>query len=740
MPHSTKKSRKYKRQELAKMAREKIRLAKEKARKEGHAAAREGKKSGEIMKKKKRKRGNTSMGLTGSEIVEGSDEEGPPVSALPASIEKSETVEFFDQGPSRGVSSGSKKGKKQSWLLKNGAQSEGRAEDNKKRMQMLLWKRFNGRNACFEEYYRRQCLVDSSEFDAMLQKFGEPLPITFRLNPRHPEMEATDERLQVDFNMRPGELLKVNGKRIEFLVKPVECIKGVSVWQCSVDRSGLRHSKGSLKGLHHFVVESGKTGILSRQELVSMVPVYLLDVEPHHMVLDLCAAPGSKTSQLQELMGSIDSTGLIVANDNDAARSQTLLGVTNRCQALGLTVPVALTCHDGVTFPAPTLCTDEKSKKKGKQKSNGGFDRVLVDVPCSGDGTLRKYPELLRKWETSWGMRLHKTQLKLAKRAAQLLKVDGLLVYSTCSLNPIENESVVAALLEWSEGALELVEAECKLKDVADAEAAAAAAAAEESEGRKEASKLEGDKKKDGKKGGAQVGKVGVVVVKVNKKKNKKQRRRERQMELLQQEEEEEEEEERGRGTVKAESSSASTFHPLSGMVYRPGHSTWSVAVGGAKGKGEEDESVQKLRWFNSFDAAKKAGIKDVAPTMWAPSAKVQQGLNLQRCVRFLPMDNDSSGFFCAKLRLTRPLPEAKQCDEGGVPQTKRKTARYEPIPEELWEELKELFGIDLEMDDMDDEGQEKKLQREQCWLRKAGSSRSAAGHTSVVIASPKLG
>jgi 16S rRNA C967 or C1407 C5-methylase (RsmB/RsmF family) len=725
------------------MAREKVRLAREKARKEGHEATREGKKSGEI-KKKKRRRGNTSMGLTGSEIVDGSDEEGPPVSVLPASLESSETVEFFEQGPARGVSSG-KKGNKQRKLMKN-EQNEGRAEDNKKRMQMLLWKRFNGRNNCFEEYYKRQNLASPKEWTSLLQKLGEPLPVTFRLNECHPDKDATADRLQADFNLRPGEAIKSNGKRVEYMVKPIECIKGVSAWQCSVDRSGLRHSTGSLKGLHEFVVNGSNTGILVRQELVSMVPVHLLDVEPHHMVLDLCAAPGSKTSQLQEIMAGVGSTGLIVANDNDQTRAQTLLGAVKRGQAQGMTVPVAVTCHEGGVFPS--ALSGERKKGKSQQKSSGGFDRVLVDAPCSGDGTLRKYPELLRKWSTSAGMQQHRTQLRLVQRGAQLLKVGGVLVYSTNSLNPIENEGVVASLLQWSGGALELVQTECKLKAEADAEAAATAAVAAA-----EAPKQKEDaRKREGKEGQTKGQKL--AVIKTNKKKNKKERRKQRQQEeqqRLQEEEEEEEEEEEnstGRGGKGSSRAGAPDPHPLSDMVYRPGLVSWSVAVD----NGSEGEAGEQLQWFDSYDAAKKAGIKGIiSKTMWPPSVKTQEGMHLDRCLRFLPTDNDSSGSFCAKLRLAKPLAGNAKTNAGsaGEAPKKRRARGYEQIPVELWEELKEMFGIDLDMGDMTDDRmagemagapENKKLEREQCWLRKAGGSRDAAAHTSVVIGSPMLG
>lgn len=75
------------------------------------------------------------------------------------------------------------------------------------------------------------------------------------------------------------------------------------------------------------------------------------------------------------------------------------------------------------------------------------FDRILCDVPCSGDGTTRKNPNIWKTWRTSDGLGLHGLQLRILKRAIQMLKPGGRLVYSTCSYNPIENEAVVSAAL-----------------------------------------------------------------------------------------------------------------------------------------------------------------------------------------------------------------------------------------------------------------------------------------------------
>jgi tRNA (cytosine34-C5)-methyltransferase len=86
------------------------------------------------------------------------------------------------------------------------------------------------------------------------------------------------------------------------------------------------------------------------------------------------------------------------------------------------------------------------------------FDRILCDVPCSGDGTLRKNPDLWKKWNPGHAFSLQSIQLRIATRGIQLLAPGGLMVYSTCSMNPIENESVVAQLLQTFQGQISLVD------------------------------------------------------------------------------------------------------------------------------------------------------------------------------------------------------------------------------------------------------------------------------------------
>jgi len=210
-----------------------------------------------------------------------------------------------------------------------------------------------------------------------------------------------------------------------------------------------------LAGLHEWLKAANAYGSITRQEAVSMVPPLLLGVQPHHRVLDMCAAPGSKTSQLVEaLHAGVEPghlpRGCVLANDSDLQRCNMLVHQLKRAASPGLLV----VNHDASHLPGPR-CASTRGVAK--------FDRILADVPCTGDGTLRKAPDMWRKWNIGMGGGMHPLQLAIARRGAQLLRVGGRMAYSTCSMNPVENEAVVAALLRHGGGALRLVDCSAQL-------------------------------------------------------------------------------------------------------------------------------------------------------------------------------------------------------------------------------------------------------------------------------------
>ena len=209
------------------------------------------------------------------------------------------------------------------------------------------------------------------------------------------------------------------------------------------------------------IQKASEAGILTRQELVSMIPPLLLDIKKSDLVLDMCAAPGSKTGEMIELMnmdceGDEEPTGAVVANDMDLKRAYMLTHQIKRINRGGM----AVINHEGQKIPSIV-------DKEGKEVK---FDKILVDVPCSGDGAIRKLPARWRFWSTSDGISLHRVQMQLFRRAIELCKVGGKVVYSTCSLNPIENEAVITAVLKMAEdtcpGAIQMLDTHALIPNV----------------------------------------------------------------------------------------------------------------------------------------------------------------------------------------------------------------------------------------------------------------------------------
>ncbi len=160
------------------------------------------------------------------------------------------------------------------------------------------------------------------------------------------------------------------------------------------------------------------------QEVSSMMSVLALDPKPGEFVLDLCASPGSKTTQISARM---KNKGTIIANDKDLNRVKILAANLERAGVSNAIV----TRNDGVQ-----LC--EKFAKKGWK-----FDKILLDVPCSGEGTLRSSPKTFLMWNFKVVNKLAREQKKLFASAIKCLKVGGEMVYSTCTHAPEENEEVI---------------------------------------------------------------------------------------------------------------------------------------------------------------------------------------------------------------------------------------------------------------------------------------------------------
>ena len=161
-------------------------------------------------------------------------------------------------------------------------------------------------------------------------------------------------------------------------------------------------------------------GYIYSQESASMIPPLVLEPRPGEKVLDLCASPGSKSTQIAAMM---ENKGVLVSNDIKGDRLAALGQNMQRCGVHNC----ILTIMDGNRF----------------RKMEEQFDKVLVDAPCSATGTIRKSLKTLEMWNPKMILNLARMQKNLLRSGWSVLKKGGTLVYSTCSLEPDEDEGVI---------------------------------------------------------------------------------------------------------------------------------------------------------------------------------------------------------------------------------------------------------------------------------------------------------
>ena len=168
-----------------------------------------------------------------------------------------------------------------------------------------------------------------------------------------------------------------------------------------------------------------QAGLYYLQEPSAMTPASRLPIEPGDFVLDLCAAPGGKATALG---AALNDTGFLLANDISTSRARALL---RNLELFGM---------------KNMLVTDEKPAKLA-QRFPAFFNKILLDAPCSGEGMFRKEEALARDWTPEKSAELSDIQKDLVLKAADMLRPGGMLLYSTCTFSPCEDEEVVAYLL-----------------------------------------------------------------------------------------------------------------------------------------------------------------------------------------------------------------------------------------------------------------------------------------------------
>ncbi|HWF87438.1 MAG TPA: 16S rRNA (cytosine(967)-C(5))-methyltransferase RsmB [Pyrinomonadaceae bacterium] len=192
----------------------------------------------------------------------------------------------------------------------------------------------------------------------------------------------------------------------------------------TVEASQIVAGAWRVSGATAVVRELASAGSIYLQDEASQLVAHAIEIRRGESVLDACAAPGGKTTLMA---GLVEDGAFIVAGDRSAQRMATIMA-TMRLQELNSITPVLLDATEQLPF------RDES------------FDRVLVDAPCSGTGTLRANPEIRWRLEKGDFAKFAEQQKRIVKRAVEVLKPGGRLVYSTCSVELEENEGVIKDL------------------------------------------------------------------------------------------------------------------------------------------------------------------------------------------------------------------------------------------------------------------------------------------------------
>ena len=240
-----------------------------------------------------------------------------------------------------------------------------------------------------EAFTQRMKKLLGEDYDAFAQSYERPRAAALRLNPL-----KTDEL--------PG--------LPQFGLKPVP-------WE----PSGYYYDPETRPGKSAY----HEAGLYYLQEASAMAPAALLDARPGERVLDLCAAPGGKSTQIA---GYMRGRGLLVCNEINPKRAKIL---ASNIERLGISNALVLNEHP----------------QKLAERFEGYFDKILVDAPCSGEGMFRKEEAAVTDWSEETVRMCARRQAEILHSAAGMLRPGGRLVYSTCTFAPVENEGSVSAFL-----------------------------------------------------------------------------------------------------------------------------------------------------------------------------------------------------------------------------------------------------------------------------------------------------
>lgn len=243
-----------------------------------------------------------------------------------------------------------------------------------------------------EDFLERMREMLGDEYPAFLDSYEQKKYQSLRVNPLKGSREAFLEKAP-------------------FLLSPV-------AWE----KNGFYYDEADQPGRHPF----HEAGVYYIQEASAMAPVVYLDPQPKEQVLDLCAAPGGKSSQIAAAM---QGQGILVCNEIHPARAKIL---SENVERMGI---------------VNALVTNETPQRLAEYFPEY-FDRILVDAPCSGEGMFRKNEEACGEWSLENVRMCAERQDEILDFAAQMLRAGGRLVYSTCTFAPAEDEGSIVRFLD----------------------------------------------------------------------------------------------------------------------------------------------------------------------------------------------------------------------------------------------------------------------------------------------------
>ena len=249
------------------------------------------------------------------------------------------------------------------------------------------------------DFKEKMKLLLGEEYEAYLKSFEEPCHNGLRIN-----------RLKLDQEMW--------NQISPFSTKPVPWIEN-GFYYLSDSADSAEESRPSRHPYYY-------AGLYYLQEPSAMTPANLLPVEPGDLVLDLCAAPGGKST---ELGAKLQGRGLLFSNDISNSRAKALL---KNLEMAGI----------------PNFCVSSEAPEKLSGLLPEFFDKILVDAPCSGEGMFRRDPDMIKSYEKQGPAEYALIQRSIVSEAVKMLKPGGLLLYSTCTFDEEENEGTIRYLLE----------------------------------------------------------------------------------------------------------------------------------------------------------------------------------------------------------------------------------------------------------------------------------------------------